>query len=237
MKYATLICAIVIAAVISACGKTEQSNQKTSESTSEAVSLKIINWGPQSAPLGTIHLKQPDGSMGLWVQVVDAQGIGEAQVIFAGEPARSTVVADKVITAAIDPEKLAKPGNIEVAIKQVATGKVLPVGIFVVVDPKVEATLRVVNWGPQTASKNEIPFKQADGSMGIWIEVAALQGFGEAQVLFAGQPAKSTVTTDKLITAAIDPEKLAELGSKEVAVKQVATNKVFPVGTFSLTAK
>jgi len=73
--------------------------------------------------------------------------------------------------------------------------------------------------------------------MGLWIEVSGTQGLGEAQVLFSGQPAKLTTVQDKLITAAIATDQLAVAGNKEVVIKQIATGKLFPVGTFKLTVE
>lgn len=123
MKYRVLISALAVAATLGACGKTD-----------EPVNLVVTNWGPQATPAGVIAGKQPDGSMGIWIQVAKTKGLGEAQVLFAGQPAKSTVVADKLITAAIAPEQLAAPGDKEVAVKQVTSNKTFPVGIFKVTE-------------------------------------------------------------------------------------------------------
>ena len=70
--------------------------------------------------------------------------------------------------------------------------------------------------------------------MGIWIEVSGAQRLGEAQVLFSGQPAKTTSVQEKLITAAIADDQLAVIGNKEIAIKQIETGKLFPVGTLKV---
>ena len=70
--------------------------------------------------------------------------------------------------------------------------------------------------------------------MGIWIEVSRAQGLGEIQVLFSGKPVMATFVQEKVITAEIAPEQLSEPGKKEVVIKQVATNKLFPVGVFDV---
>ena len=116
MKNLTTISILAIAIILSACDKTEQ--------------LKVINWGPQSAKVGTNPNKQPDGSMGLWIEVSGTLGLGETQVLFSGQPAKSTSVQEKLITAAIAADQLAVVGDKEVAIKQIGTGKLFPVGIF-----------------------------------------------------------------------------------------------------------
>lgn len=130
MKKLILIGILSIAAILSACGKAEQSNQKISVEASPTFELKVVNWGPQSAKAGTNPNTQPDGSMGLWIEVAGTQGLGEAQVFFAGQPAKLTSIQDKLITAAIGPDQVAVSGVREISIKQVGTGKLFPVGIF-----------------------------------------------------------------------------------------------------------
>lgn len=130
MKNLTTISILAIAIILSACGKTEQDNQKTSVASPPTFELKVVNWGPQSAKIGTNPNKQPDGSIGIWIEVSGTQGLGEAQVLFSGQPAKSTSVQEKLITAAIATDQLAVAGDKEVVIKQIGTGKLFPVGIF-----------------------------------------------------------------------------------------------------------
>lgn len=101
--------------------------------------------------------------------------------------------------------------------------------------PSIE--LKVSNWGPQSAIFGKNPNKQPDGSMGIWIDVSGMQGLGEAQVLFAGQPAKSTSIQEKLITAAITTDQLAVVGEKEIVIQQIGSGKQFPVGIFKIIGR
>ena len=58
------------------------------------------------------------------------QGLGEAQVLFGGQTAMATSVQENGITAAIAPEQFAEPGKKEIVIKQIATKKLFPVGLF-----------------------------------------------------------------------------------------------------------
>lgn len=102
-------------------------------------------------------------------------------------------------------------------------------------DPTL-VNLKIGNWGPQSINAGVIPNKQANGSMGIWIEVSGGQGLGEAQVLFSGQPAKSTSVQTKLITAAIAPGNFSQVGKNEISIRQVSTGKVFHVGMFNVEA-
>ncbi len=94
--------------------------------------LKVLNWGPQSAKVETNPNKQPDGGMGIWTEVAGTQGLGEAQMIFGGQPAKATSVQEKNVNASISTEQLTQAGNKEVLIKQTSTGKTFPVGTFIV---------------------------------------------------------------------------------------------------------
>lgn len=132
MKHLTSIGILTIAIILSACGKTEKDNQKTSVTSPPTFELKIVNWGPQSAKVGTNPNKQPDGNMGVWIEVAGTHGLGEAQVIFGGQPAKATSVQEKNVNAAISTEQLSKAGTKEVVIKQIATRKTYVVGTFIV---------------------------------------------------------------------------------------------------------
>ncbi len=130
MKRSIWLFLFSIAIVISACNKTEQDNQKKSVAASQSFALKVINWGPQSAKLGANPNIQPDGSIGFWIEVAGTEGLGEAQVIFSGQPAKLTVIQDRLITAAVDADQFSLLGDREISIKQVETGKLFPVGMF-----------------------------------------------------------------------------------------------------------
>lgn len=130
MKSLTRISILTFAILLSACDKTEQASQKTSVAVPPTSDLKVVNWGPQSGKIGTNPNKQSDGSMGIWIEVTGTQGFGEAQVLFAGQPAKATSVQEKLVTAAIATDQLAVAGDKEVVIKQIGTGKLFPIGIF-----------------------------------------------------------------------------------------------------------
>ncbi len=110
---------LFLAAALAACGGAEPPK----------VDLKVDNWGPQTTQAKIVPNPQPDGGAGIWIQVSDAEGLGAAQVTFGGEPA-VTVVQPKLITASIPAKSFAQPGSKEIAIKQISTGKVFPVGTF-----------------------------------------------------------------------------------------------------------
>lgn len=98
------------------------------------------------------------------------------------------------------------------------------------ISPK--AALKVVNWGPQGTIVHTVPNPRPDGYAGIWIAITGASEFGDAQVLFGGKPAKMTIVQPEFITAVIAPEQFTHVGSKEITIRQVSTNEVYPVGTF-----
>ena len=116
IKCAGMILLISIVALVAACGR-------------DAVDLKVEKWGPRSMVAGKIPNKQPGGVMGLWIIASGVNDLGQVQVLFDGQPA-NTRIRNKGIVAAIDPKQLTKPGKKEVAVKQISTGKIFPVGVF-----------------------------------------------------------------------------------------------------------
>lgn len=136
MKHVTLIGILAVAAAVSGCDKPDQANQKLPTSTAPLTELKVTGWGPQAAPVGTVPNKQPDGNMGIWIQVAGTQGLGEVQISFAGQAVKSPVIQEKLITIAVAPNQLAEPGDKEITIKQTATNNVFKVGVFKVVPAK-----------------------------------------------------------------------------------------------------
>lgn len=136
MKHITLVGILAIAAVVSGCDKPDQANQNPPISKAPLTELKVTDWGPQTAPAGTVPNKQPDGNMGIWIQVAGTQGLGEVQISFGGQVVKSPVIQEKLITIAVAPDQLTEPGDKEITIKQAATDKVFKVGVFKVVPAK-----------------------------------------------------------------------------------------------------
>jgi hypothetical protein len=92
--------------------------------------LKIINWGPQAAALGVVPNSQPDGDAGIWIKFSGGVGLGEVQVIFDNQVAKSTSFTPELITASIPADLFKTPGEKDIYIKQVITGSLLSVGKF-----------------------------------------------------------------------------------------------------------
>jgi hypothetical protein len=130
-KFCLVMCCLALAACEK---KTPQPEQPTLVpiAVPAATELEILNWGPKSTPQGQAFNAQPDGSSGLWFEVSGGETIGEAQVLFGGQPALVSTVQPKLVTAGIAPEALAQPGTWEVSIKQLSTGKIFPAGTFTV---------------------------------------------------------------------------------------------------------
>lgn len=135
MKKLTMIGMLTVAAIVSACDTTENENHQKAKAASSIFELKVVNWGPQSLKAGINPNKQPDGSMGIWVEVESTNGLGEAQIMFGGQPAKSTSVQEKIITAAIDANQIATMGEKEVVIRQIVSGKLIPIGTIRLTSP------------------------------------------------------------------------------------------------------
>lgn len=93
--------------------------------------------------------------------------------------------------------------------------------------------LKINRWGPEDTKVGEVPNKQPDGKMGIWIDVSSTEGIGEVQVLFGG---KSMVTAiePKLITAGVPAQELSTAGNKKVEIQSLETGETIAVGTFKV---
>jgi hypothetical protein len=108
------------------------SNNTTSNNTASAKTLKVLSWGPDQAKVGEIPNKQPNGKMGIWIQVDTTVGLGDMQVTFAGHPV-TTAEQPKLVTAGVPPEDIATPGDKTIELKLLSTGEVIPIGTFKVV--------------------------------------------------------------------------------------------------------
>ena len=78
--------------------------------------------------------KQPDGSVGIWIETSGTQGLGGAQVLFAGQPGKLTAINEKLITTSIPIEQFSVAGGKDIVIKQAGAGKIYPVGVFSITD-------------------------------------------------------------------------------------------------------
>ena len=121
MKKIILLSVFTIIAFVSSC-----------DSDNSSKPLKVLKWGPNEAKIGTITNKQPDGKMGIWIDVSSTEGLGEIQILFAGKP-QPSAVSPKVVTCGVSPEELAVAGDKTIELKIVSTGQVIPVGNFKVI--------------------------------------------------------------------------------------------------------
>jgi hypothetical protein len=107
----------------------QKSTEELAKLAAGAARMRILNWGPRSATAGTVPNAQPNGSAGIWVQVADADDIGDVRMTLDGKPASSTGISPAAITAAFAPA-LFSEGEHEIAIEQLFTGTVIKVGRF-----------------------------------------------------------------------------------------------------------
>jgi hypothetical protein len=90
--------------------------------------LVVTNWGPQSTTPGVVPNRQPDGSLGIWIQATGTRP--QMQVFFAGKAAKITTVQPNLITAAVDAGELRGDGVKDVAVKDGLDGKTYVIGQF-----------------------------------------------------------------------------------------------------------
>ena len=100
--------------------------------------------------------------------------------------------------------------------------------------PVAASGISVVDWGPKSTSAGVVPNVQLDGGAGIWIKIKKEHGLGPVKVLFADHLAMGSyqAPSGDLITASIRPREFRHPGYKDVAIKQLSTGRIFPVGKF-----
>lgn len=136
MKKILLLVIFTIVVFISGC-ETDSPNtsDKSSNTTSDKFSnkLKVLKWGPEEPlKIGTIPNKQPDGKMGVWINVSSTAGLGEMQVLFNGHP-MLTAISPNGMTAGIPPEEISTAGDKKVEIQSISTKEIIPVGTLKVI--------------------------------------------------------------------------------------------------------
>ncbi|WP_153098809.1 hypothetical protein [Paraburkholderia hayleyella] len=92
--------------------------------------LSVEDFGPKFTTAGVNPNKQPDGSIGLWIKVNSTQGFSQAQVYFDDKAALATSVEDKIITAAIDPKYISKPGKHVLTLRLPSRDDIQQIGVF-----------------------------------------------------------------------------------------------------------
>lgn len=117
------ILALTIAAFLGACDRQEGAS-------SDAISF--TTWGPQSAEIGSVPNQQPDGGMGVWIEVSGKKNLGDFQVFFDGKPLGVFGGGDQSITASVPPALLGAVGSKEIAVKRLKDGKLFVVGSFII---------------------------------------------------------------------------------------------------------
>lgn len=126
MKNLTLFLTIIFVVFVSSCGSNETAN---SPEGILANKLKVVRWGPEDAKVGVVPNKQPDGKMGIWIEVNSTDGIGDIQVLFGGKP-MLTAVEPKLITTGVPAQEFSAAGEKKVEIQSLQTGESITVGNF-----------------------------------------------------------------------------------------------------------
>lgn len=101
-----------------------------------------------------------------------------------------------------------------------------------------EASIEVLDWGPQSTKAGDVPNRQPDGGAGIWIKVKKtdVEVAGPVKVYFDTFPAYLSYfhPDGEVITASIPPRLFSRAGFLQVSVQRVATGVSTHVGHFSV---
>ena len=134
----TIFKIIVITSVVNlvACTKSETPIAASSKLEISIAQPNVIDWGPKTMTLGDNPNKQSDGSLGIWIRVSEGKGLGDIKVLFGGQETQATSVNENLITTAVVSEQISQLGSKEISLKQASTGKIYPVGTFIIEQPK-----------------------------------------------------------------------------------------------------
>ena len=103
--------------------------------------------------------------------------------------------------------------------------------------PELNTPFKVQDWGPRSTKANLVPNIQPNGNMGIWIKISNTDQLKNATLYFDGKPAAGTYVQDKLVTASINPKDISSPGRKEITLKMLNSEKLIPIGSFTVDAK
>ena len=76
---------------------------------------------------------QPDGGVGLWIEVTNKKSLEGFEVLFAGKPLGNIGGGEQSVTASIPSSFLRSVGSNEISIKRLKDGKMFVVGAFNVI--------------------------------------------------------------------------------------------------------
>jgi uncharacterized membrane protein YqjE len=102
---------------------------------------------------------------------------------------------------------------------------------------QTQVDLNILDWGPKSTRQGVIPNVQSDGRAELWFKINPVKptNLGKVRVNFGS--AKVVASVDECgqnIAVRILPDQFMQPGTKEVTITQLATGKVFPVGTFKI---
>lgn len=92
------------------------------------------------------------------------------------------------------------------------------------------AAFEVQDWGPRNMVLGDIPNRQANGGLGLWLRVNGPCSAGEI-CLSCGGTDVAVYCSPGLVTAEIPAALLGKVGGYELKLRHVLTDKVTPIGT------
>jgi hypothetical protein len=99
-----------------------------------------------------------------------------------------------------------------------------------------DVEFRVVDWGPRNAKIKEVPNKQNDGGVGLWVKIEKVNSeeTGPVRIFFGGRPSRMDYlhSDGEVVTASIPPEFYNAPGRYEITLIQTTTGRNYHVGDF-----
>jgi SAM-dependent methyltransferase len=98
------------------------------------VLTRVDSWGPTMTRTNTQTNPQLGGGSGIWIKLDRAVPTGLSTIFIGDNPVSDATVAGALITGIIPRSVMANAGNYPVVIKNAASNKNIPVGVFTVCD-------------------------------------------------------------------------------------------------------
>jgi hypothetical protein len=96
--------------------------------------LKILTWGPQNKVIGEVPNIQPNGDIGLWIEV-SGKSKDSYSVIFNDKQLETVNAAENLITAAIPIGYTESIGEKDIYIEEIGSNNKIFVGKFITRNP------------------------------------------------------------------------------------------------------
>lgn len=218
------------------------SSIETSEPAEQQI-VEISNWGPRTTAAGESPNSFGEGFSALWFDAENAPRW--AQIEIQGRRLQTTYRENRVLVGSfkgqLDFQKqlFSQPGEYPITLHDDMTNRWQTIGIFVVTgSAPVEQTetqqqtdsafCPIKNWGPKQTSAGVAQHPQANGAMGLWIDIDCVP---DDVVIQAGEQALKAYANGTVVTTAIPVEMFQKAGEIPLKFISEATSEQLNIGT------